>query len=126
MRSIVSAGFVGLMMTVGLVGCDEGTSDDGDLLLDIGPEDPEAGKAMFEPTLPAGAKEDTVVGRKGPAVTVDRNATAVWEVTNQWADKTTASAKLAGIAWAANSGLSWDEKFAAWVQSMSSLSPLFR
>jgi hypothetical protein len=113
-------GLVVVFAAVGLVACDEGGNDgnDGDLVLDIGPEDPEAGKAMFDPTLPAGAKEDTVVGRKGPAVTVDRNNTAVWEVKNQWSDKTTAAAKLAGPAWAANSGLSWDEKFAAWVQSL--------
>lgn len=103
---------------LGLIGCDEGAGGDEELALDLGPEDPEAGKAMFEPALPNGAKEDTVVGRKGPAVTVDRNNTAVWEVRNQWADKTTAEAKLAGIAWPANSGLTWDQKYSAWVQSL--------
>lgn len=98
--------------------CTEDADTGNELVIEVGPEDPEAGKAMFEAALPNGAKEDTVVGRKGPSVAVDRNNTAVWEVRNQWADKTTAEAKLAGLAWPANSGLSWDEKFGAWVQSL--------
>ncbi|MFT3695604.1 MAG: hypothetical protein QM831_20880 [Kofleriaceae bacterium] len=43
--------------------------------------------------------------------------TAAWVVKNQWEDTTTAAAKAAGIAWPANSGLNWDEKFSLWVGS---------
>lgn len=41
----------------------------------------------------------------------------VWRVDNQWADKTTANARKAGIAWGENSGLTWEEKYQAWVTS---------
>lgn len=39
----------------------------------------------------------------------------VWSVENQWADKNTAAAKKAGVAWDANSGLSWEEKYQKWI-----------
>ncbi len=45
-------------------------------------------------------------------------ATTAWTVKNQWEDRNTAAANEAGIAWAANSGLSWDEKYALWLQTM--------
>jgi hypothetical protein len=51
----------------------------------------------------------------GPAVV--SNSSAVWEVTNQWADKDTANAKKAGVAWGENSGLTWEEKYTAWYKS---------
>jgi hypothetical protein len=38
-------------------------------------------------------------------------------VTNQWEDTDTPDAQQAGIAWGANSGLDWDQKYAAWVGS---------
>lgn len=104
----------------GLVACEgepsaEANADAGDgLVLQVGEEDPEAGKAMFSPAS-MDAKEDSVSGRKGLPVSVDQGAAAVWEVRNQWADTQTAEAKKAGIAWPANSGLTWDEKFSAWV-----------
>jgi hypothetical protein len=44
--------------------------------------------------------------------------TEVWSVENAWEDRATPSAKLAGIAWEANSGLSWEEKFARWIETM--------
>jgi hypothetical protein len=37
----------------------------------------------------------------------------VWKVTAQWEDKDPA----AGMAWPANSGLTWDEKYAKWIES---------
>lgn len=43
--------------------------------------------------------------------------TAAWVVKNQWEDTATPAAKAAGIAWPANSGLNWDEKFSLWVGS---------
>ena len=54
-------------------------------------------------------------GRK--ALPADTTA-EVWKVTTIWGDTTSAAAKAAGIAWPANSGLRWDEKFARWVDSM--------
>ncbi|MCA9544815.1 MAG: hypothetical protein KC613_10510 [Myxococcales bacterium] len=98
----------------------EPTAADGPLPeeLAVGPEDAEYGKAFFEPATQAGAKEDSIYGAKGLPVSVDGSAAAVWEVRNQWADTDTREAKRAGIAWGADSGLNWDQKYAAWVQSM--------
>ncbi len=115
---------IGITMITAAFGaaCDDGGAGDpaaaGDLELDLGPEVPEAGKAMFEPALPPGAKEDSVTGRKGISTAYDNGSAQVWEVRNNWADTNTADAKKAGLAWPANSGLTWDEKFARWVQSM--------
>lgn len=58
------------------------------------------------------------VGIAGPSVTAGTTDTAVWEVKNQWEDRTTVEARKAGMAWPADSGLTWDEKYSAWVQSM--------
>ena len=49
----------------------------------------------------------------GPAVA--STDAEVWSVQNQWADKDTANAKKAGVAWEANSGLTWEEKFGKWL-----------
>ena len=57
-------------------------------------------------------------GTAGPPASADVSDTAVWEVKNQWEDRGTTEAKKAGIAWPANSGLNWDEKYALWVASM--------
>ncbi|MBX7194425.1 MAG: PPC domain-containing protein [Sandaracinaceae bacterium] len=45
-------------------------------------------------------------------------ATEVWAVRNQWTDTTTAEARLAGVAWSANSGLDWEQKYERWVGSL--------
>lgn len=68
--------------------------------------------------IPDEQKEDALTGAKGLSTAVDTSDTAVWEVKNQWEDTTTAEARKAGMAWPANSGLTWDEKFDRWVQSM--------
>ncbi len=65
----------------------------------------------------AAGKEDNA-GIAGTPVSHDNQNTAVWTVVNQWEDSNTAAANEAGIAWGANSGLNWDQKYAAWVQSM--------
>lgn len=39
----------------------------------------------------------------------------VWAVQNQWADKTSPAAAKAGVAWPANSGLTWEEKYVKWI-----------
>jgi hypothetical protein len=70
----------------------------------------------------------------GPAVGKEDNAgigalpvdgafadTMVWEVSNQWEDTDTPAAREAGMAWPADSGLTWDEKFGLWMQSLDKI-----
>ena len=52
-----------------------------------------------------------------PVETSDRD-TQVWTVTNQWEDRDTPAARAAGPAWPADSGLTWDQKYGAWIQGM--------
>src|SRR5262245_11948879 len=54
----------------------------------------------------------------GPAVSTWTKDTQVWTAKNAWEDTDTTAAKQPGLAWPANSGLSWDEKFARWIESM--------
>lgn len=58
------------------------------------------------------------LAESGLPVNGDYAATTAWKVVNQWEDTNTAAARKAGIAWPADSGLTWDEKFAAWLQTM--------
>ncbi len=62
-------------------------------------------------------KSDSATGRLGLQSSVGAD-TAVWEVRNQWFDVDTADAKKAGLAWEANSGLDWEHKFNAWIDSL--------
>ena len=62
-------------------------------------------------------KEDNV-GVAALPVNGNYAQTMVWEVRNQWEDTNTPAARAAGLAWGEDSGLNWDEKFAAWVQSL--------
>ncbi len=55
-------------------------------------------------------------GDPGPRV-VDGAATEVWAARNAWTDTDTAPARAAGLAWPAESGLTWEEKFDRWVAS---------
>jgi hypothetical protein len=61
-----------------------------------------------------GGKADGLSGRRGPNASFDNGPTQVWSVSRDWSDRDSA----AGLAWGANSGLSWDEKFSAWVDSL--------
>lgn len=72
-------------------------------------QDPLAGDENSDTSYAAEASGPLV--RKGAP-------TEVWSVENAWEDRMTPSAKLAGIAWEANSGLSWEEKFARWIETM--------
>ena len=59
------------------------------------------------------------IGPKGPSLSVTAGAdTEVWAITNGWDSSTGSDEAQAGMAWDANSGLSWEEKYSAWVQSM--------
>jgi len=76
--------------------------------LDI-PIDRDYGK----PLLQVDSYRSVGVDAYGPPSWVSRS-TEVWEVTRRWYHRT----DEAGIAWPANSGLTWDEKYAAWVDSL--------
>ena len=52
-----------------------------------------------------------------PPRRLDTSRTQVWKVTAQWEDNDTA-ARRPGMAWPANSGLTWDEKYGKWVESL--------
>ncbi|HEY3353353.1 MAG TPA: hypothetical protein VGQ83_08905 [Polyangia bacterium] len=71
----------------------------------------------FQDTEPLGKADNA--GIPGPLVNTNTSDTQVWSARNQWEDRDTAAAKLAGMAWPANSGLNWDEKYVAWVQSLA-------
>jgi hypothetical protein len=110
-----------MLLVIGLWGCgtDGGEQDPFDDLEFEGELDefgkPTLGETGFED--PSG-KEDALRGRAGLPVSVDSSDLAVWEVRNQWSDRNTAEARKAGMAWPADSGLSWEEKFERWVDSM--------
>jgi hypothetical protein len=53
---------------------------------------------------------------RGPSVAAGV-ATEVWAVRNAWADTDAADARAAGMAWPADSGLDWEQKFDAWIAS---------
>ncbi|MCA9672295.1 MAG: hypothetical protein KC503_42165 [Myxococcales bacterium] len=60
-------------------------------------------------------------GVAGPSKSVDDTSTRAWLVKNQWEDRDTANARKAGVAWGADSGLNWDEKYRAWINSMKKI-----
>jgi hypothetical protein len=102
-----------------LAACGEEPSATDDLLAQGGTLD-ENGKPVLEGTgwtEPSG-KDDAIQGRRGLPVSVDQANTAVWEVRNAWSDTDTAEAREAGMAWGENSGLNWEEKYRAWVDSL--------
>lgn len=71
----------------------------------------------LEPTPPPG-KEDSEF-RKGLLVNTDTTRTQVWTARNKWEDVDTTAAKAAGLAWGANSGLTWDVKYGKWIESLA-------
>jgi hypothetical protein len=54
----------------------------------------------------------------GPFVNTNTTATQVWTARNKWQDTDTSAASAAGIAWSADSGLTWDQKYSLWVDAM--------
>lgn len=90
------------------LGCAEDLPGD-----DAIPLDPATGKPTLGVELDVG-KADSYDGYAGPLASGISSSTEAWAVTRRWYQVTAE----AGIAWPANSGLTWDEKYAAWVQSM--------
>ncbi len=93
------------LLLVGCTGNDEISLDD-----EWGMDGP------LYPTPPPG-KEDSEL-RKGLLVSTDTTRTQVWTARNKWEDTETVAAKAAGMAWPANSGLTWDQKYSTWVASL--------
>ncbi len=63
--------------------------------------------------------KDDGPGQAAIRVDADVTDTQVWAVRHMWEERDeTPEARAEGLAWSANSHLNWDEKYAAWVQSM--------
>jgi hypothetical protein len=80
-------------------------------------KDEEFGMSGELSPVPAPGKEDSEY-RKGLLVATNTTRTQVWTARNKWEDTGTTAARAAGLAWAANSGLSWDQKYARWLESL--------
>ncbi len=84
-------------------GCSSGDADE----LDFEASDGEVGQSEDE------VRESI----SGPTV---RSSTAeVWSIENSWTDISTVNGRKAGVAWTADSGLSWEQKYTAWVSSFT-------
>lgn len=70
-------------------------------------------------TIPDELKLDGFA-QNGPAVRPGA-PTEVWSADNAWADRDTPAARAAGIAWPADSGLDWEEKYERWIASMEKI-----
>lgn len=126
MRSVLLP-LLSLLLLLPLASCEDGTTTPPGVAADHeiasdGPAVPvtpdgDYGKPLLG-VLPTVAKGDSVQGAAGLALTADQSSTAVWEVENDWEDTTTTAARAAGIAWGANSGLTWDQKYALWIEGM--------
>ena len=69
--------------------------------------------------VPLGSAKDDGPGQPAISATEDGGDTQAWKVRHLWEERDeNPEARAAGIAWPANSHLNWDEKYAAWVQSM--------
>lgn len=71
----------------------------------------------LQPVPPPG-KEDSQ-NRKGLLVATNTARTHVWTARNAWEDTDTPAAAAAGLAWGANSGLTWDQKYGLWLDSLA-------
>jgi hypothetical protein len=60
-------------------------------------------------------RADGLQGRRGPRLDFDGRSTEVWSVHRDWAERD----EEAGVAWHRASGLSWSEKYAAWIDSLA-------
>ncbi len=104
---------LGVLLGLGggaLAGCADDGTDGRDIDDEWGMEGP------LEP-VPAPGKEDSEY-RKGLLVATNTTRTQVWSAKNAWDDTDTANARLAGLAWGVSSGLTWDQKYAAWLDAM--------
>jgi len=108
MRSVALVAVLSGLSGAGLAGC---ASGDIDLDEEWGMSGP------LSPTPPPG-KEDSEL-RRGLPVASDTTRTQVWIARNRWEDTDTPAARAAGLAWPADSGLTWDAKFSRWIASLA-------
>ena len=111
MPLMLCAGVVAIVVT----GCDASAPHDA-----VDPAtDPRTGKMLLDviDEDAAAAKDDSFDGLAGPRGAGMSSSTEVWSVTRRWYQVS----NEAGLAWPANSGLTWDEKFSAWVDSMRAI-----
>jgi hypothetical protein len=94
------------LLLIALVACADTSGPDEEWGMD-GPVEP----------LPPPGKEDSQF-RRGLLIATNTSRTQVWTARNRWEDTDTAAARKAGLAWGENSGLNWDEKYAAWLDSL--------
>jgi hypothetical protein len=113
------------MALSGFVGCGdiEESGDVGDEFGVLAGEVDEHGKGLLDSDWqePAG-KADALSGRKGLSTRVDNDSLAVWSIDNQWEDTETEAARKAGMAWGEGSGLTWEQKYRAWIGAMEKTS----
>ena len=102
------------LLLLGAVSVAACAADDGDE--PSGPDEEWGMEGPLEPTPPPG-KEDSE-NRRGLLVNTNTTRTQVWTARNKWEDRDTAAARKAGLAWGEDSGLNWDEKYAAWLDSL--------
>lgn len=117
MRSMPVIALLAPALALSTLGCSDAGSGESDS--QPGDWDSEYGEAppMFEgdaaaDLAPALGKADGA-GRLGPYLSWDKGDGRVWDVTRAWSDVEAE----AGLAWAADSGLNWEGKYAAWVQA---------
>jgi hypothetical protein len=79
--------------------------------------DEDYGKPLYGVDDSGAAKADSFDGVAGPKVAGLSASTEVWKVTRRWYETDAA----AGLAWPANSPLTWDQKFSAWVDALPAL-----
>lgn len=94
-----------------MVGCSNASSGSGD----FGGADDETGISRRLGRTSDSEKADFAAN--GPPVAID-SSLEVWQARNAWQDRNTPEANRAGLAWSENSGLSWEEKYAKWIESL--------
>lgn len=108
MRTLTIAALA--MLSLSAVACGAEPSATSDPTSDPGaPSAPSGGVDPSDPSLPMPPKVP------GPAAK-DTKA-RVWAVDQAWSDTDTDRAKEAGVAWAGGSGLTWEQKYARWLES---------
>ncbi len=115
MKRYLHMALVYLLLAASASGCGEELAWIEDDSIDLNDD---YGKPTLAETVAVG-KGDSLEGGKLLPVSVDTSSTQVWEVRNQWGDTDTVEARKAGLSWEANSGLTWDEKYQAWVKSLA-------
>ena len=112
-RGLLVVSLLAFGLAVGGVSCvDTNNADDPD----PNAEDTYGIEGDLTSSGPVGKADNAGVGSL--SVSVEGASTQVWEIRNQWEDTDTEEAREAGMAWEADSGLNWDEKYAKWVNDM--------